>query len=131
VENCCGYCWTPFILEEVVLIKLPVGKALELNEIGPEMLQALDIGGPDMPIQSHRSVATPVKWQTEVVVPIFKKGDKRVQGNPTTQPPWESLLQDIEEEAPTDCRTSDSEGELRDSAGSAVVVGGTKVAFGS
>jgi len=32
----------------------------------------------------------------------------QLQGDHTTQPPWESLLQDVGEEAPTDCLTSDS-----------------------
>ena len=58
-----------------------------------------------------KSGSMPMEWQTGVVVPIFKKGDRRVCYQ-TTKPPWESLLQGVGEEALTDCRTSVSGGAV-------------------
>ena len=60
--------------------------------------------------------SAPVEWQIGVLVPIFKKGDRRVfsnyRGNHTTQPPQESLLHGAREEALMDCQTLDSGGAV-------------------
>ncbi len=56
-----------------------------MDEIGPRMLKALDIVG--LSWLTHlfsvvwRSRTVPVEWQTGLVVPIYKKGDRRVCSN--------------------------------------------------
>jgi len=56
-----------------------------VDEIRPEMLKALDIV--KLSWLTHlfnvawRSGTVPGEWQTGVVVPIFKKGDRRVCSN--------------------------------------------------
>ncbi|KAL7857954.1 hypothetical protein AOLI_G00180560 [Acnodon oligacanthus] len=68
-----------------VVGKLFSGKALGVDEIRPEMLKALDIVG--LSWLTHlcniawTSGTVPLDWQTGVVVPIFKKGDRRVCAN--------------------------------------------------
>lgn len=53
-----------------------------MDEIRPEMLKALDVIGPSQLTCFFsvvwRSGTVPMKWQTGVVVPIFKKGNRRV-----------------------------------------------------
>ncbi|KAI3353417.1 hypothetical protein L3Q82_019283 [Scortum barcoo] len=50
----------------------------------------------------------PLEWQTGVVVPLFKKGDRRVcsnyRGDHTSQPPREGLRQGTGEENSADSR---------------------------
>lgn len=77
----------PISLAEVaeVVKKLLSGKSPGVDEIRPEMLKALDIVGLSWLTRlfsvAWRSGTVPVEWQTGVVVPIFKKGDRRVCSN--------------------------------------------------
>ena len=68
-----------------VVKKLLGGKAPGVDEIRPEMLKALDIVGLSWLTRLYNvawaSGTVPVEWQTGVVVPIFKKGDRRVCAN--------------------------------------------------
>ncbi|XP_054862758.1 golgi transport 1Ba isoform X1 [Amphiprion ocellaris] len=68
-----------------VVKKLLGGKVPGVDEIRPEMLKALDIVGLSWLTCLYRvawaSGTVPVEWQTGVVVPIFKKGDRRVCSN--------------------------------------------------
>lgn len=56
-----------------------------MDEVGPEFLKALDIVGLSwltcLYNVAWRSGAVPVDCVTEMVVPIFKKGDQRVCSN--------------------------------------------------
>jgi len=62
-----------------VVKKLFSGKAPGVDEIVPEMLKALDIVGLTRLVNVMWRLGTvPVEWQTGVVGPIFKKGDRRV-----------------------------------------------------
>jgi len=75
---------SPISLVEVAEVKkLFRSKAPGVDEIGPEMLKALDIIGLSWLTRlvnvAWRSGTVPVEWQT--VVPIFKKGDRRVCSN--------------------------------------------------
>jgi len=71
-------------LAEVIEVvkKLPSDKAPGVNEIFPEMLQTLVMVGlfwlTCLFNVTWRSESTPVEWQTEVVVPIFRKVDRRM-----------------------------------------------------
>ena len=60
-------------------------KAPGVDEIRPEMLKALDIVGMSWLARlcniAWTSGTVPLDWQTGVVVPIFKKGDRRVCAN--------------------------------------------------
>uniref|UniRef100_A0AAR2LJT3 Reverse transcriptase domain-containing protein n=1 Tax=Pygocentrus nattereri TaxID=42514 RepID=A0AAR2LJT3_PYGNA len=68
-----------------VVGKLLSGKAPGVDEIRPEMLKALDIVGLSWLTRlcniAWTSGTVPLDWQTGVVVPIFKKGDRRVCAN--------------------------------------------------
>ena len=68
-----------------VVKKFLGGKAPGVDEIRPEMLKALDIVGLSWLARlfsvAWASGTVPVEWQTGVVVPIFKKGDRRVCAN--------------------------------------------------
>jgi len=104
---------SPIYLADVteVVKKLFRDKAPGADEIRPEMLKALDIVGVSWLTRlfnvAWRSGTVPVEWQTGVVVPIFKKGERRVcpnyRGNQTARPPRESLFQGAGKEAPADC----------------------------
>uniref|UniRef100_A0A3B3QGI4 Reverse transcriptase domain-containing protein n=1 Tax=Paramormyrops kingsleyae TaxID=1676925 RepID=A0A3B3QGI4_9TELE len=65
-----------------VVKKLLGGRAPGVDEIRPEFLKALDVAG--LSWLTHicsiawTSGAVPLDWQNGVVVPIFKKGDRRV-----------------------------------------------------
>uniref|UniRef100_A0A8C2ZPF1 Reverse transcriptase domain-containing protein n=1 Tax=Cyclopterus lumpus TaxID=8103 RepID=A0A8C2ZPF1_CYCLU len=78
---------SPISLAEVakVVKKLLGGKAPGVDEILPEMLKALDIVGLSWLTRlfsvAWGSGTVPMDWQTGVVVPIFKKGDRRVCSN--------------------------------------------------
>jgi len=76
---------SPISLVEVaeVVKKLSSGKVPDVDEIGPEMLKALDrlLWLTRLVNVAWRSGTVPVAWQTGVVVPIFKKGDRRVCSN--------------------------------------------------
>ena len=77
----------PMSLADVaeVVKQLFSGKAPGVDEIRPEMLKALDIVGLSWLTRLFNVVwgsgTVPVAWQTGVVVPIFKKGDRRVCSN--------------------------------------------------
>ncbi|TWW73387.1 hypothetical protein D4764_15G0007810 [Takifugu flavidus] len=68
-----------------VVKKLLGGKAPRGDEIRPEFLKALDVVGLSWLTQlcniTWTSGAVPLDWQTGVVVPLFKKGDRRVCSN--------------------------------------------------
>ncbi|KAL7866069.1 hypothetical protein SRHO_G00113160 [Serrasalmus rhombeus] len=68
-----------------VVKKLLGGKAPGVDEIRPESLKALDVVGLSWLTRlfniAWTSGAVPLDWQTGVVVPLFKKGDRRVCSN--------------------------------------------------
>ncbi|KAI3362276.1 hypothetical protein L3Q82_012590, partial [Scortum barcoo] len=78
-----------------VVRKLLGGKAPGVDEIRPEYLKSLDVVGLSWLTRlcniAWRLGTVPLEWQTGVVVPLFKKGDRRVcsklQGDHTSQPP--------------------------------------------
>ncbi|KAI3375402.1 hypothetical protein L3Q82_021896 [Scortum barcoo] len=67
------------------------------TDIRPEYLKSLDVVGLSWLTRlcstAWRSGKVPLEWQTRVVVPLFKKGDRRcvfqLQGDHTSQPPQE------------------------------------------
>ena len=65
--------------------KLLGGKAPGVDEIRPEYLKSLDLQGLSWLTRlcniAWRSGTMPLEWQTGVVVPLFKKGDRRVWSN--------------------------------------------------
>ncbi|KAI3376129.1 hypothetical protein L3Q82_016659 [Scortum barcoo] len=78
-----------------VVRKLLGGKAPGVDEIRPEYLKSLDVVGLSWLTRlcniAWRLGTVPLEWQTGVVVPLFKKGDRRVcsnyRGDHTSQPP--------------------------------------------
>uniref|UniRef100_A0A3P9PV83 Reverse transcriptase domain-containing protein n=1 Tax=Poecilia reticulata TaxID=8081 RepID=A0A3P9PV83_POERE len=68
-----------------VVKKLLGGRAPGVDEIRPEFLKALDVAGLCWLTRlcniTWTSGAVPLDWQTGVVVPLFKKGDRRVCSN--------------------------------------------------
>ncbi|KAK0136738.1 LINE-1 reverse transcriptase [Merluccius polli] len=68
-----------------VVRKLLGGRAPGVDEVRPEFLKALDVVGLSWLTQlcsiAWTSGAVPLDWQTGVVVPLFKKGDRRVCSN--------------------------------------------------
>ncbi|KAL0194436.1 hypothetical protein M9458_012732, partial [Cirrhinus mrigala] len=68
-----------------VVEKLPGGKAPGVDEIRPEYLKSLDVVGLSWLTRlcniAWRLGTVPLDWQTGVVVPLFKKGDRRVCSN--------------------------------------------------
>ncbi|TWW71179.1 hypothetical protein D4764_17G0006620 [Takifugu flavidus] len=65
-----------------VVKKLLGGKAPGVDEIRPEFLKALDVLGLSWLTRlCNIAWAVPLDWQTGVVVPLFKKGDRRVCSN--------------------------------------------------
>ncbi|KAL7854802.1 hypothetical protein SRHO_G00169920 [Serrasalmus rhombeus] len=68
-----------------VVKKLLGGRAPGVDEIRPEFLKALDVVGLSWLTRlfniAWTSGAVPLDWQTGVVVPLFKKGDRRVCSN--------------------------------------------------
>ncbi|XP_048857101.1 uncharacterized protein LOC125724452 [Brienomyrus brachyistius] len=68
-----------------VVKKLLGGRAPGVDEIRPEFLKALDAAGLSWLTRicsiAWTSGAVPLDWQTGVVVPLFKKGDRRVCSN--------------------------------------------------
>ncbi|KAI3358293.1 hypothetical protein L3Q82_014672 [Scortum barcoo] len=70
---------------EVVHVSSCSGKAPGVDEIRPEYLKSLDVVG--LSWLTHlcniawRLGTVPLEWQTGVVVPLFKKGDRRVCSN--------------------------------------------------
>ncbi|KAI3354588.1 hypothetical protein L3Q82_019093 [Scortum barcoo] len=70
---------------EVVQRKLLGGKAPGVDEIRPEYLKSLDVVGLSWLTRlcniAWRLGTVPLEWQTGVVVPLFKKGDRRVCSN--------------------------------------------------
>ena len=65
--------------------RLKSGKAAGVDEIRPELLKALGGDGIDWLTRVFQvawdSGEAPADWQTGVVIPIFKKGDKTECGN--------------------------------------------------
>ena len=65
--------------------KLLGGRAPGVDEVRPEFLKALDVVGLSWLTRlcsiAWTSGAVPLDWQTGVVVPLFKKGDRRVCSN--------------------------------------------------
>ena len=68
-----------------VVKKLLGGMAPGVDEIRPEFLKALDAVGLSWVTRLCSNAWTlgpvPLDWQTGVVVPLFKKGDRRVCSN--------------------------------------------------
>ncbi|KAK3559185.1 hypothetical protein QTP86_005078 [Hemibagrus guttatus] len=68
-----------------VVQQLLGGKALGVDEIRPEYLKSLDVVGLSWLTRlcniAWRSGTVPLDWATGVVVPLFKKGDRRVCSN--------------------------------------------------
>ncbi|KAK7889103.1 hypothetical protein WMY93_024663 [Mugilogobius chulae] len=68
-----------------VVNKLLGGKAPGVDEIRPEYLKSLDVVGLSWLTRlcniAWRTGTVPLDWQTGVVVPLFKKGDRRVCSN--------------------------------------------------
>ncbi|KAK7921963.1 hypothetical protein WMY93_008865 [Mugilogobius chulae] len=68
-----------------VVNKLLGGKAPGVDEIRPEYLKSLDVAGLSWLTRlcniAWRTGTVPLDWQTGVVVPLFKKGDRRVCSN--------------------------------------------------
>ncbi|KAI3374207.1 hypothetical protein L3Q82_006065 [Scortum barcoo] len=95
-----------------VVRKLLGGKAPGVDEIRPEYLKSLDVVGLSWLTRlcniAWRLGTVPLEWQTGVVVPLFKKGDRRVcsnyRGDHTSQPPREGLRQGTGEENSADSR---------------------------
>ncbi|KAI3356997.1 hypothetical protein L3Q82_003633 [Scortum barcoo] len=89
-----------------VVRKLLSGKAPGVDEIRPEYLKSLDVVGLSWLTRlcniAWRLGTVPLVWQTGVVVPLFKKGDRRVcsnyRGSHFSASPWEGLRQGTGEE---------------------------------
>lgn len=68
-----------------VVKKLLSGKAQGMGEIRPEYLKSLDVVGlfwlTRLCSIAWQSGTVPLEWQTGVVVPLFKKGVRRVCSN--------------------------------------------------
>ncbi|KAK3518703.1 hypothetical protein QTP70_008587 [Hemibagrus guttatus] len=68
-----------------VVQQLLGGEALGVDEIHPEYLKSLDVVGLSWLTRlcniAWRSGTVPLDWATGVVVPLFKKGDRRVCSN--------------------------------------------------
>ncbi len=68
-----------------VVKKLLGGKAPGVDEIRPEYLKSLDVVGLSWLTRlcniAWQSGTVPLGWQIGVVVPLFKKGDRRVWSN--------------------------------------------------
>lgn len=74
------------LVEVTEVVKhLRSGKAPGIDEIQPEMLKALGVEGLSWLTRlfniAWESGTVPKEWQTGVVVPLFKKGDRRVCAN--------------------------------------------------
>ncbi|KAI3363117.1 hypothetical protein L3Q82_011764 [Scortum barcoo] len=70
---------------EVVHVSSSVARRLGVDEIRPEYLKSLDVVGLSWLTRlcniAWRLGTVPLVWQTGVVVPLFKKGDRRVCSN--------------------------------------------------
>ncbi|KAK3571094.1 hypothetical protein QTP86_001788 [Hemibagrus guttatus] len=70
-----------FITQAEVVQQLLGGKASGVDEIRPEYLKSLDVVGLSWLTRlcniAWRSGTVPLDWATGVVVPLFKKGDRR------------------------------------------------------
>ena len=79
-----GSCISGAEVTEVVK-KLLGGRAPGVDEVRPEFLKALDVVGLSRLTRlcniAWTSGTVPLDWQTGVVVPLFKKGDRRVCSN--------------------------------------------------
>ncbi|KAK3514042.1 hypothetical protein QTP70_002494 [Hemibagrus guttatus] len=74
-----------FITQAEVVQQLLGGKTPGVDEIRPEYLKSLDVVGLSWLTRlcniAWRSGTVPLDWATGVVVPLFKKGDRRVCSN--------------------------------------------------
>ncbi|KAK3515760.1 hypothetical protein QTP70_030463 [Hemibagrus guttatus] len=71
-----------FVVSEGVVQQLLGGKAPGVDEIRPEYLKSLDVVGLTRLCDiAWRSGTVPLDWATRVVIPLFKKGDRRVCSN--------------------------------------------------
>ncbi|KAI3363985.1 hypothetical protein L3Q82_001586 [Scortum barcoo] len=101
-----------------VVRKLLGGKAPGVDEIRPEYLKSLDVVGLSWLTRlcniAWRLGTVPLEWQTGVVVPLFKKGDRRVcsnyRGSHFSASSREGLRQGTGEENSADSRPLDSGG---------------------
>ncbi|KAI3355956.1 hypothetical protein L3Q82_004242 [Scortum barcoo] len=107
---------------EVVRSSSCSGKAPGVDEIRPEYLKSLDVVGLSWLTRMLCNIAwrlgtVPLVWQTGVVVPLLKKGDRRVcsnyRGSHFSASPGRSLRQGTGEENSADSRPSDSGGTMR------------------
>ncbi|KAI3371391.1 hypothetical protein L3Q82_023988 [Scortum barcoo] len=106
---------------EVVHKLLAVARRLGVDEIRPEYLKSLDVVGLSWLTRlcniAWRLGTVPLVWQTGVVVPLFKKGDRRVcsnyRGSHFSASPGRSTCQGTGEENSADSRPSDSGGTMR------------------
>ncbi|GAA6111505.1 uncharacterized protein LOC111191400, partial [Tachysurus ichikawai] len=104
-----------------VVEKLLGGKAPGVDEIRPEYLKSLDVVGLSWLTRLCNIVwwlgTVPLDWQTWVVVPLFKKGDRRVcsnyRGITLLSLPGKGLCQGTGEENLADSGTSDPGGTMR------------------
>ncbi|KAI3354213.1 hypothetical protein L3Q82_018753 [Scortum barcoo] len=104
-----------------VVRKLLEWQGAGVDEIRPEYLKSLDVVGLSWLTRlcniAWRLGTVPLVWQTGVVVPLFKKGDRRVcsnyRGITLLSLPWEGLRQGTGEENSADSRPSDSGGTMR------------------
>ncbi|KAI3370757.1 hypothetical protein L3Q82_007303 [Scortum barcoo] len=105
-----------------VVRKLLGGKAPGVDEIRPEYLKSLDVVGLSWLTRlcniAWRLGTVPLEWQTGVVVPLFKKGDRRVCSNYRgitllSLPEKVYMPGGTGEENSADSRPSDSGGTMR------------------
>ncbi|KAI3371488.1 hypothetical protein L3Q82_024072 [Scortum barcoo] len=105
-----------------VVRKLLGGKAPGVDEIRPEYLKSLDVVGLSWLTRlcniAWRLGTVPLEWQTGVVVPLFKKGDRRVcsnyRGITLLSLPGKVYARVLERRIrPIDSRPSDSGGTMR------------------
>ncbi|KAI3362597.1 hypothetical protein L3Q82_001685 [Scortum barcoo] len=80
-----------------------------VDEIHPECLKSLDVVGLSWLTRQGRG-AVPLEWQTRVVVPLFKKGDRRVCSNYYYYYYYARVL---ERRIRAESRTSDSGGTMQ------------------
>ncbi|KAI3359375.1 hypothetical protein L3Q82_002875 [Scortum barcoo] len=101
-----------------VVRKLLSGKAPGVDEIRPEYLKSLDVVGLSWLTRlcniAWRLGTVPLEWQTGVVFPLFKKGDRRVcsnyRGITLLSLPGKVYARVLEKENSADSRPSDSGG---------------------
>ncbi|KAI3352389.1 hypothetical protein L3Q82_005186 [Scortum barcoo] len=110
------------VTEVVQFASSSVARRLGVDEIRPEYLKSLDVVGLSWLTRlcniAWRLGTVPLEWQTGVVVPLFKKGDRRVcvqlhRGITLLSLPGKVSRQGTGEENSADSRPSDSGGTMR------------------